>query len=129
MKNACLKLACGAIRPTRNYPRRAAPVERVIPINGTIFLCPHRAAKITGLASSCLLDWAKRAFTSYGYPLNVVRLQGHRLIEERDVRVIARVQRDFPIRCGGPGPRQRQEAMKAYAEQLRAAARPQALVP
>jgi hypothetical protein len=104
-------------------------VERVIPMNGRIFLCPERAAAITGVTSASLMRWAKRAFTSYGYPLNVVRLQGHRLIEERDVRVIARVQRDFPVRCGGPGPRQRQEAMKAYAEQLRAAVRPGALTP
>jgi hypothetical protein len=93
---------------------------RVIPMRGSLFVCPGRAADTVGIDEHTLWHWAKRGVTSYGYPLRTVHHQGHRFIDERDVRVIARVQLDFPL-VRGPPRRDRREEMKQYALRLRGA--------
>lgn len=99
-------------------------MQRVISLNCGLFVCPARAADIVGIRPSSMRQWVRRAVTSYGYPLNVVDYQTHKLIDERDVRVMELVQRDFPLKGGGPGPRRRCEQMKEYAMRLRGGSQP-----
>lgn len=94
-------------------------MQETIPISGGFFHCPERAAAMVGLPNSTLWRWAKARSTGYGHPLNVVEHQGHRLIDERDVHVVAAVQKEFPL-ARGPVPPDRREQMKNYAAQVRA---------
>lgn len=98
---------------------KACPVERAIPIQGRMFVCPNRAASIVGVASETLYRWFRRGTTSYGYPVRTVRVGKHRLADERDVWVMAGVNRDVPLVQGGAG-REEREQMKARALALRA---------
>jgi hypothetical protein len=94
-------------------------VQQPIPISGGFFYTPERASELAGLSNQTLFNWAKAHVTSYGYPLNVIEHQNHRLIDERDVHAIAAVQKDFPL-GGGPIPTNKREQMKRYAAQVRA---------
>jgi hypothetical protein len=93
---------------------------RAIPLEAALFLCPERAADFVGLDRDTLWRWAKRGVTGYGYPLRVAHHQSHFLVDERDVRVIAKVQLTFPL-LRGPPRREKREEMKRYAFRLRAA--------
>lgn len=99
-------------------------MQRVVALQKGIFVCPDRAAAIARLAPDCLFRWARDATTSYGYRLSVIPHGGHRYINEIDVRVIAKIQQDFPVRRGGPGSKRRQAEMKEFAERLRASLTP-----
>lgn len=94
-------------------------VQQPIPISGGFFYSPERASEIVGVSNRTLFIWAKAQITSYGFPLNVIEYQNHRLIDERDVHVLAAVQKDFPV-GGGPIPTNKREQMKRYAAQVRA---------
>jgi len=96
-------------------------LQQPLPLNGGFFYSPAKAASIIGLEDSCIFRWAARSLTSYDFPISVTEHQRRRLIEERDVRILAQVQRAFPISRGGPGPRRRREQMQEYAFRLRAA--------
>jgi hypothetical protein len=99
-------------------------VQQPIPMQGGFYYHPDRAAEIIGLHSTTVWKWARTATTSYAYPLRIVKHGGHYFIDETDVRVLEKVHRDFPLRKGGPGTRQRREAMCSYATRLHAAATP-----
>jgi hypothetical protein len=95
-------------------------MQQPIELNGGFYLHTDRAGEITGLPATTTWRWAMRSVTSYGFALNVTKHQGHVLVDERDVYAIAAVQRDFPLARGGPGSRDRREAMKRYADRVRA---------
>lgn len=94
-------------------------MQQPIPIDEGFFYTPVRASAIAGLSVATLFSWTQDRCTSYGHPLNVVEHQDRRLIDERDVYVVAAVQKDFPI-GKGPVPPDRREQMKSYAAQVRA---------
>jgi hypothetical protein len=94
-------------------------LQRVIVIDGRMYMSPHRAALLVGASDKALRRCARRAATWYGASLDVVKHGGHSLIEERDVLVLAEVNQKFPV-GNGPLPRIRREEMRAYAERVRA---------
>jgi hypothetical protein len=103
---------------------RAHAMQSPILVQRGFFVCPNQAALTVGLTGHCVWTWAKRQVTSYGFPLRVVKHRGHIFIAEEDVRVLERVNRDFPLARGGPGDQKRREQMKQFAERLRAAMMP-----
>ena len=96
-------------------------VQRAIPIDGKIFVCPGRGAADVGISTHTLQTWVARGCTSYGLDLTVVHHGKHHLIAEFDLRVITEVNRKFPLLKGGPPERRRAEEMRRYATQVRAA--------
>jgi hypothetical protein len=98
-------------------------VEDPIAISGGFFRSPERASMIAGLDHRTLYRWTKSKVTSYDHPLNVVEYHGHSLIDERDVFVVAAVQKEFPL-ARGPIPPDRREQMKRYAAQVHATLTP-----
>ena len=81
------------------------------------FYNPTRAAALIGLSDECLFKWAARCCTGYGYKITVIEHAGRLLIAERDVRIMADVQRAFPVRRGPVHP-DRQKQMRIYAARL-----------
>jgi len=100
-------------------------VQQPLAIHGGFFFTPEVASEITGLGRNTLARWMDAEASAYGHPLTVVNHQGRRLLDERDVHTLAAVQKDFPV-GRGPIPPDRREAMKRYAERVRATFTPDA---
>jgi hypothetical protein len=96
-------------------------VQRVIDLNGKLYVCPYRAAEHVGISYKVLRAYARRASSWFGMPLDVVKHggRGRLLIDERDVFVLAAVNREFPV-GKGPIPRAKREQMCQYSERIRA---------
>jgi hypothetical protein len=94
-------------------------VQQPLAIHGAFFFTPEAACEITGLGRNTLARWMDAKASAYGHPLTVVKHQGRRLLDERDVHTLAAVQKDFPV-GRGPIPPDRRDQMKRYAAQVRA---------
>lgn len=90
-----------------------------IQLDGRFYVLPAHVAAVTGVGLTALWNWAKVGATSYGYPLTVRVHGSRRFLDERDARIVAMVQREYPLAAGRGRPAKRAE-MKRYAEHLRA---------
>jgi hypothetical protein len=100
-------------------------MEDPIQINGGFFHSPERASEITGLGKSTFCAWTRAQVTGYGFDLKTVEHRGHRLVDERDVLVVAAVQKAFPVPKGRI-PSDTRDQMKRMAERLHATLNPTA---
>lgn len=84
-------------------------------VDGEKYTHLTRAAQIVGLSGAALSRWARDGITSYGLELTVRRQGKRRLIPERQVRILAELNRIYPLPRHGFLPRDQLDDLRRAA--------------